>query len=230
MADETTPENNVETPAAETHPPETVTLTTAQLDARLKRAAASASSEFVSSLGFKSKDELSELIKAHRESTAAQQSEAERALARANEASAAANAANEALLAERRQRVVMEAALKAGIPGERIGAVTRLVDHGSLTYADGAFTGADEAVAQLVAENAWITAGASRPVGTGANGGAQGNGNAATGLTAEQQHFAKLTGVSPERYAAAAQGGAGEANREYVAGSLEAQAKAYRGN
>lgn len=224
----------VEQPAAETvvpsaSAPETISLTSAQLDQRLSRAKSSANAEFLKELGLASKDELTDLIKAHRESTAANQSEAERERARASEAATAASTATERYMASERRNAVMEAALKAGIPGERIGAVTRLVDSSAITYADGAFTGADEAVAQLVAENAWITAGASRPVGTGAGASAAGNGSAALGLTAEQQEFARLTGVSPEAYARAAQAKTGEANREYIASSLEAQARAARG-
>lgn len=219
-------------PAAEPTPqtPETLTLTTAQLDARLKRAASSATSEFLKELGIKDKDELTGLIRAQREATAAQQTEAERERARATEASAAANAATEALQAERRTRAVMAAALKAGIPGDRIDAVTRLVDASAITFADGVFSGADEAVSALIAENAWITAGAgARPVGTGAGAGAQGNGSPAGGLSPEQQWAAKVTGVSADRYAAAAQA-KGDANGEYVASSLEQLARAARGN
>jgi hypothetical protein len=224
----------VEQPAAETPAPapqpETISLTTAQLDARIKRAQSSANSEFLSELGFKSKDELANVIKAQREAAEANQTETERERTRANEASAAATATTERLMAAERRNAVMEAALKAGIPGERIGAVTRLVDSSAVTYLDGAFTGADEAVAALVAENAWITAGVTpRPVGTGAGAGAAGNGSPATGLTADQQWAARVTGVSAERYAASAQSAPGDANREYIASSLEAQARAARG-
>lgn len=222
----------VETPPESTpQAPESLTLTTAQLDARLKRAASTATAELLSELGLKSKDELANAIKSQREAAAAQQTEAERERTRAAEASAAAASATEALQAERRTQAVMRAALKAGIPGERIDAVTRLVDPTAITFADGAFVGADEAVSALIAENAWITAGAApRPVGTGAGAGAQGNGGAATGLNADQQWAARVTGVPTERYAAAAQAKPGDANQEYVASSLEAMAKAARGN
>ena len=230
MPEDQTPAEPSE-PTPQATPPESLTLTTAQLDARLKRAASAATSELLSELGLKSKDELTNAIKAQREAAAAQQTEAERERARAAEASAAASAANEALQAERRTQAVMRAALKAGIPGERIDAVTRLVDASAIAFADGAFVGADEAVSALIAENAWITAGAAvRPVGTGAGAGAQGNGSSAGGLNADQQWAAKVTGVPAERYAAAAQAKSGDANQEYVASSLEAMAKAARGN
>lgn len=212
--------------------PETISLTSAQLDARIQRAQATAVTGFLGELGLKSKDELAEVLKTHRETQQASMTELQRAQAIAAEAGKTAEQAHAALSGERLTNAVFRAALAAGVPGDRVDAVTRLVDQSAITLdpTTGAYVGADDAVKALIDGNAWILAGTGRVVvGTGAGAGAQGSGGTAGGLTGDQQQFAKLLGVSTEGYARAAKAAPGEANSEYIAQTLEAKAKAVRG-
>lgn len=200
-----------------------ITMTPAQLNDRLERAKSGAVGEFVKGLGYEKPDEVSAAVKAAREAADAQKTELQRAQEERDAERTRREQAEARVATEARTRGIQSAALKAGIPGDRLDAVTRLVDASAVTVGDdGTVTGADEAVAAMLAANAWVTAqagGAGR--GTGGGEGAGGGGGAAA-LTDAQKQAAKISGVTEEAYARALQGAPGsETHEQYVRDAAE---------
>lgn len=119
------------TPPPPPPPPATVSLTQADLDARMVARAEQAKRNerqaLLDSLGFKSLKEAEELVKAHREAQDAQRTETERAIARAEEARLAAEGQLAAIATERHTLNVERALMAAGAQGD-LARLSRLVE------------------------------------------------------------------------------------------------------
>ena len=213
--------------------PETITLTSAQLDARIQRAATNANRDFIKSLGYEKPEDLQAALKAKKDADDAQLSEVQRATEAARASDARATAAEAQAKAGTIRVAALTAATKAGIPGDRIEAAIRLLDTEALEVgADGRVVGADEAVTALLAGSPWLLAdakgGTKEPVGTGAGGGAGGEGaGKPIVLSDAQKSMAKAQGLTEAEYARGLTGAPGTPTHEaYVQTHQEEAAKA----
>lgn len=213
-------------------PPETITLTSAQLDERIQRATRNANRDFIKGLGFDKPEDLQAALKAKKEADDAQLSEVQRATEAARAADARAAAAEAAAKSGTIRVAALTAATKAGIPGDRIEAAIRLLDTDALEVgSDGRVVGADEAVTALLAGSPWLLAdakGRPDPKGTNADGGAGGEGSAKPIVLSDaQKSMAKAQGLTEAEYARGLTGAPGTATHvDYVKTHQEEAAKA----
>lgn len=210
--------------------PQPIQLTSAQLEERLQRASRSAVSGFIKELGFEDPDKLRGELQAAKERRDAEMSDLERERARAEAAERDRDEARREAQSTRISQAVIDAAGRAGVPVDRLSAAARLVDISAVEVNEqGQIVGADEAVKAMLDANPFLTANVRQSRGGGADGGASGNGQAAS-LTADEIEAARLTGVDPARYGEAKKAPESrEAQQGYVVGAaqyLAEQAKA----